>query len=180
MRRCRRFCSRACPNWRCRRPWNTACGSWATRVWCGCATGTWRSIYGHVLSGVSGLLAAYTDTPSGGPGFSAAFPQGPSLKKLAPNEPISIDLAACVNGYVVDMTRMYALGSLPSRAWEAWEAVEELYRLYTAGGQARDQSRGNLPPALGRRPEPGPGGLLYGAGRRPGQFPGPRGGPGTG
>jgi Xaa-Pro dipeptidase len=87
--------------------------------------------YGHVLSGVSGLLAAYTDTPSGGPGFSAAFPQGPSLKKLAPDEPISIDLAACVNGYVVDMTRMYALGSLPAWAWEAWEAVEELYQIYT-------------------------------------------------
>jgi len=87
--------------------------------------------YGHVLSGVSGLLAAYTDTPSGGPGFSAAFPQGASLKKLAPHEPISIDLAACVNGYVVDMTRMYALGSLPARAWEAWEAVEELYQIYT-------------------------------------------------
>jgi Xaa-Pro aminopeptidase len=87
--------------------------------------------YGHVLSGVSGLLAGYTDTPSGGPGFSPAFPQGPSLKKLAPNEPISIDLAACVNGYVVDMTRMYALGSLPPQAWEAWEAVEELYQFYT-------------------------------------------------
>jgi Xaa-Pro dipeptidase len=87
--------------------------------------------YGHVLSGVSGLLAAYTDTPSGGPGFSPAFPQGPSLKKLAPNEPISIDLAACVNGYIVDMTRTYALGSLPARAWEAWEAVEELYQIYT-------------------------------------------------
>jgi len=87
--------------------------------------------YGHVLSGVSGLLAAYTDTPSGGPGFSAAFPQGASLKKLALNEPISIDLAACVNGYVVDMTRMYALGSLPARAWEVWEAVEELYQIYT-------------------------------------------------
>jgi Xaa-Pro aminopeptidase len=86
--------------------------------------------YGHVLSGVSGLLTAYTDTPSGGPGFSSAFPQGPSLKKLAPNEPISIDVAACVNGYVADMTRMYALGSLPPRAWEAWEAVEELYRLF--------------------------------------------------
>jgi Xaa-Pro dipeptidase len=86
--------------------------------------------FGHVLSGVSGLLAAYTDTPSGGAGFSSAFPQGPSLKKLAPNEPISIDLAACVNGYVADMTRMYALGSLPDRAWEAWETVEELYRLF--------------------------------------------------
>jgi Xaa-Pro dipeptidase len=88
--------------------------------------------YGHVLSGVSGLQAAYTDTPSGGSGFSFAFPQGPSLKKLAIGEPISIDLAACVNGYVVDMTRMYALKSLPARAREAWEAVEELYRLLVA------------------------------------------------
>jgi Xaa-Pro dipeptidase len=91
--------------------------------------------YGHVLSGVSGLLAAYTDTPSGGPGFSSAFPQGPSLKKLALGEPISIDLAACANGYVVDMTRMYALGSLPPRVWEAWETVEELYRLFSAAAR---------------------------------------------
>ncbi len=87
--------------------------------------------YGHVLSGVSGLQIAYTDTPSGGPGFSQAFPQGPSLKQLALGEPISIDLAACVNGYIVDMTRMYALESLPTRAWEAWDAVVELYRLFT-------------------------------------------------
>ena len=86
--------------------------------------------YGHVLSGVAGLHAAYTDTPSGGLGFSPAFPQGPSLKKLAPGEPISIDLAACVNGYVVDMTRMYALGSLPERASEAWQVVQELYAVF--------------------------------------------------
>jgi Xaa-Pro dipeptidase len=86
--------------------------------------------YGHVLSGVSGLAPAYVDTPSGGAGLSHAFPQGPSLKPLAPNEPISIDLAACVNGYVVDMTRMYALGELPERAWEAWQVVKELYRIF--------------------------------------------------
>jgi Xaa-Pro dipeptidase len=91
--------------------------------------------YGHVLSGVSGLLTAYTDTPSGGPGFTAAFPQGPSLKPLARGEPISVDLAACVNGYIVDMTRMYALESLPDSAWEAWETVEELYRLFVAAAR---------------------------------------------
>jgi Xaa-Pro dipeptidase len=91
--------------------------------------------YGHVLSGISGLLTAYTDTPSGGPGFSTAFPQGPSLKPLAVGEPISVDLAACVNGYVVDMTRMYALEALPAAAWEAWGAVEEAYRLFV--GAAR-------------------------------------------
>jgi Xaa-Pro aminopeptidase len=83
--------------------------------------------YGHVLSGMAGLAASYTDSPSGGLGFSPAFPQGPSLKKLAMDEPISVDLVACVNGYVVDMTRMYALGSLPERAWEAWQAVREIY-----------------------------------------------------
>jgi Xaa-Pro dipeptidase len=98
--------------------------------------------YGHVLSGVSGLLTAYTDTPSGGPGFSSAFPQGPSLKPLAVGEPISVDLAACVNGYIVDMTRMYALESLPDSAWEAWDAVEEVYRLFIAaarpGAEPRD------------------------------------------
>ncbi len=88
--------------------------------------------YGHVLSGVSGLAPAYVDTPSGGWGVSHAFPQGPSLKKLAPWEPISIDLAACINGYVADMTRMYALEGLPEPAWEAWRLVEELHRTFQA------------------------------------------------
>ena len=83
--------------------------------------------FGHVLFGMAGLAVSYIDTPSGGLGLSPAFPQGPSLKKLAVAEPISVDLAACVNGYVVDMTRMYALGSLPERAWEAWQAVREIY-----------------------------------------------------
>ena len=86
--------------------------------------------YGHVLSGTAGLHPAYADTPSGGLGFSPAFPQGPSLKKLARGEPISIDLVACVNGYLVDMTRMYALGSLPDRAWEAWGLVQELHQIF--------------------------------------------------
>ena len=62
-----------------------------------------------------------------GLGFSPAFPQGPSLKQLAVGEPVSIDLAACVNGYVVDMTRMYDLGSLPVKAREAWQVGLQLY-----------------------------------------------------
>ncbi len=86
--------------------------------------------YGHVLSGESGLHLSYIDTPSGGLGFSPAFPQGASLKKLAPGEPISIDLAACVNGYVADMTRMYALGDLPAQAWQAFELVENLFAIF--------------------------------------------------
>jgi Xaa-Pro dipeptidase len=97
-------------------------------------TRTWNleMFYGHVLSGASGLVSAYTDTPSGGFGLSPAFPQGPSLKKLAPGEPISVDLAGCVNGYAVDMTRMFALGSLPARAWEAFQTVLRLFDVFEA------------------------------------------------
>ncbi len=93
---------------------------------------TWNLelFYGHILSGVSGVVAAYTDTPSGGPGFSPAFPQGAGKKKLAPGEPISIDLFGCINGYVVDQTRMYALESMPPQAWEAFRLIEDLYRIF--------------------------------------------------
>jgi Xaa-Pro dipeptidase len=93
---------------------------------------TWNLelFYGHILSGLSGVDAAYTDTPSGGPGFTPAFPQGAGKKRLAPGEPISIDFFSCVNGYVVDQTRMYALESLPEKAWEAFRMIEDLYRLF--------------------------------------------------
>jgi Xaa-Pro dipeptidase len=162
--------------WSCPQPWNTVSGL-------GIRAGTDRNLdldlfYGHVLSGTSGLHPAYTDTPSGGLGFSPAFPQGPSLKKLAEGEPISIDLAACVNGYVVDMTRMYALGGLPQQAWEAWRLVEELYRLFES--EARP---GVMPGKIFHRVWDlvGPWGkTVHGSGHRPGQFPGPRGGPGIG
>ncbi len=92
--------------------------------------------YGHVLSGVAGLVAAYIDTPSGGLGFSPAFPQGPSRKMLAPGEPISIDLAACVNGYVADMTRLYAIRDLPDLAWRAFDLILELFHLFESEARA--------------------------------------------
>lgn len=91
--------------------------------------------FGHVLSGEAGLAAAYTDTPSGGLGFSAAFPQGPSRKPLNPMEPISVDLAACFGGYIADMTRLYALGGLPDAAWQAFAVVEELYAVFAAAAR---------------------------------------------
>jgi Xaa-Pro dipeptidase len=86
--------------------------------------------FGHVLSGHSGLELAYTDTPSGGLGFSPAFPQGASLKALAPQEPITVDIGSCVNGYVADMTRLYVLGDLPAEAWRAYDLTLELFHYF--------------------------------------------------
>jgi len=86
--------------------------------------------FGHVLSGHAGLELAYIDTPSGGLGFSPAFPQGPSQKPLAPNEPVTVDLGACVNGYVADMTRLFVLGDLPPMAWRAYDLTLELFQFF--------------------------------------------------
>ena len=96
--------------------------------------------FGHVLSGHAGLEAAYTDTPSGGLGFSPAFPQGPSLKPLAPGEPITVDIASCVNGYVADMTRLFVLGDLPAEAWRVYDLTLELFRYFEA------EARPGVPP----------------------------------
>ena len=86
--------------------------------------------FGHVLSGHAGLELAYIDTPSGGLGFSPAFPQGPSHKPLAPHEPVTVDLGACVNGYVADMTRLFVLGDLPAEAWRAYDLTLDLFRYF--------------------------------------------------
>ncbi|MGQ9689280.1 MAG: M24 family metallopeptidase [Desulfobaccales bacterium] len=86
--------------------------------------------FGHVLSGPAGLEPAYTDTPSGGLGFSPAFPQGASLKPLAPNEPIIVDIASCVNGYLADMTRLFVLGDLPLAAWRVYDLTLELFHFF--------------------------------------------------
>jgi Xaa-Pro dipeptidase len=86
--------------------------------------------FGHVLSGHAGLEMAYTDTPSGGLGFSPAFPQGPSQKPLALHEPITVDIGSCVNGYVADMTRLFVIGDLPPEAWRAYDLTLELFQCF--------------------------------------------------
>lgn len=87
--------------------------------------------FGHILSGPTGAQAAYVDTPSGGSGFSHGFPQGAGRRRFAPGEPISVDLAACVNGYIADATRLYVIGDLPAPAWRLVDLVQQLFHLFT-------------------------------------------------
>lgn len=96
--------------------------------------------FGHVLSGHAGLELAYTDTPSGGLGLGPAFPQGPSLKSLAPYEPITVDMGSCVNGYVADMTRLFVLKDLPPAAWQAYDLTRSFFDYFET------EARPGVPP----------------------------------
>ena len=130
--------------------------------------------YGHVLSGTAGLHPAYTDTPSGGLGFQPRLSPGAVVEEAGRGEPISIDLVACVNGYLVDMIRMYAWGPA-DRAWKAWELVQGLHRTFQQEARPGVMAR----PTLHRLWDwSGPGGCrtAHGYGPRPGELSGPRGG----
>ena len=81
----------------------------------------------HVLSGRSGGLLGSLDSPCCGEGPSIAFPCGGGRKKLAPNEPIMIDLGSVLEGYHFDETRMFAIESMPKKAYDACQAVIEIH-----------------------------------------------------
>lgn len=81
----------------------------------------------HILSGKSGGMIGLLDSPSSGEGTSAAFPCGAGRKLLAENEPIMIDFGTVLNGYHIDESRMFVMGSLPDRAFDACRAAIDIH-----------------------------------------------------
>jgi Xaa-Pro dipeptidase len=81
----------------------------------------------HILSGSSGSLPGLLDSPASGAGTSAAFPVGAGHKKLCAGEPIMVDLASVLNGYHMDETRMFAIGSMPDKAMQTSLAAIEIH-----------------------------------------------------
>jgi Xaa-Pro dipeptidase len=79
--------------------------------------------YGQVLAGESGAVVSYFDGPLAGTGLSPAMPRGPSRRSIRRGEPILVDYVAAYDGYLVDQTRVFALGSLSDRWVAAYEAM---------------------------------------------------------
>jgi Xaa-Pro dipeptidase len=77
--------------------------------------------YAHVFSGSDSAVPAYMDTPLGGAGPSPAFGQGAGYRKIRRNEPIIVDFAGCLDGYMVDQTRVFAIGGLSDRLKQGYE-----------------------------------------------------------
>lgn len=82
--------------------------------------------YGHLMAGKSAAQPSYLASPTGGTGISPAFPQGASLHKIRRGEPILFDYVFVWDGYIVDQTRIFALGFLPDKLLRAHEAMIEI------------------------------------------------------
>ncbi len=81
----------------------------------------------HILSGKSGGIVGMMDSPASGEGTSAAFPCGAGNKLIAPDEPIMVDFGTVRNGYHIDETRFFAIGSMPERAKKACLTAMEIH-----------------------------------------------------
>jgi Xaa-Pro aminopeptidase len=87
---------------------------------------TW-TYFGHILSGPDAAISSYADAPTGGPGLSPAFGQGPSHRPIGRNEVVSVDTMLSFNGYLNDQTRNFALGKPHPRLLEGYRAVQEIH-----------------------------------------------------
>jgi Xaa-Pro dipeptidase len=71
-----------------------------------------QEIVGIVAAGGNAALPGCFDGPVTGRGLSAASSFGPSKDAIREGTPIIIDYGCIFNGYIVDMTRIFAIGSL--------------------------------------------------------------------
>ena len=83
----------------------------------------------QVLAGADAAAPAATNAALGGMGLTPAFGHGASYNRIRRNEPVVVDFAGCFDGYLVDQTRIFAIGSVPDRMRRGYEdmlRVEEL------------------------------------------------------
>ena len=83
--------------------------------------------FGHILSGPDAAISSYADAPTGGPGLSPAFGQGPSHRPIGRKEVVSVDTMLSFNGYLNDQTRNFALGEPHPRLLEAYRVAQEVH-----------------------------------------------------
>jgi Xaa-Pro dipeptidase len=89
---------------------------------------------GMVVSGEAASTPTYFDGPAGGTGLSTASPQGAGRKEIRENEPIMIDISACIEGYIVDQTRMVVVGKLEDELQKAYEVAYSIIKRVESEG----------------------------------------------
>jgi Xaa-Pro dipeptidase len=82
--------------------------------------------YGQVFSGPDSAVPAFNDTPLGGLGVNPSVGQGPSYKRIEPNQPIVVDFTGAFDGYLVDQTRIFCVGGLPDQLRKAYDDMVKI------------------------------------------------------
>jgi Xaa-Pro aminopeptidase len=79
--------------------------------------------FGHLLAGPSAAVPSYLESPTGGLGPNPAVAQGASMTKIGRHQPILLDYAFVLNGYISDNARIFAIGDLPEDLIKTHQAM---------------------------------------------------------
>jgi len=93
--------------------------------------------YGHLMSGTNLAVSSFFDGPTGGRGPDPSFPQSAGFKLICRNEPILVDYGFVYNGYIVDQTRIFCIGTLPDhlvRAYSVSRTIQERIKMSAKPG----------------------------------------------
>ncbi|GFO60474.1 peptidase M24 [Geomonas silvestris] len=71
--------------------------------------------WNHVLAGPDAAAPAFSNTPLGGMGLTPAFGQGAGFNRVGRGEPVIVDFASYLDGYLVDQARVFAVGEVSDR-----------------------------------------------------------------
>ncbi|NLI14484.1 M24 family metallopeptidase [Pelotomaculum propionicicum] len=85
---------------------------------------------GHLMSGWTAACPSFFNGPTGGAGLNPSFPQSAGYKKIGRNEPIVVDYATVVNGYISDHTRIFSFGQVSDKLTLAHNISLEIKRFF--------------------------------------------------
>ena len=86
--------------------------------------------YAHVLSGESGAVVSFLDSPHGGSGSTPAMAQGAGFRKIKKDEPIGVDYGVGIDGYLADQFRTFVIGDLDPELRKAHDCSARIHRLF--------------------------------------------------
>jgi Xaa-Pro aminopeptidase len=85
-----------------------------------------QELFGGLAVSTGGPTYGFFDGAVTGKGLSSASPQGASLDQIRANEPVLLDFAGVVNGYIADMSRIFAIGTIDPELQRAFDLSLEI------------------------------------------------------
>ena len=90
-----------------------------------------QELFGGMAVSTGAAGGGFFDGAVTGKGLSSASPHGASYDEIRVNEPVLLDYAGVFNGYIIDMTRIFVIGSLDpelQRAFDVSISIQEEVR----------------------------------------------------
>lgn len=85
---------------------------------------------GNVLTGKNADVPAPYDFAMGGRGLNPSIPGGAAGEEIKEHNAVMVDLNGNFTGYMTDMTRVFAVGSLPQEAIDAHQCSIDICRMF--------------------------------------------------